>query len=70
MGLIVGVATSIIWPWHRRSKLDAAKVQSYQYLHEDTVVTKRENLEYLDHNIIDQFSLVNFLKVLQKFLHK
>ena len=66
-GLIIGVATRIIWPWSRVTRLDAANVQSYQHLHEDTVVTKRDNIDYLGHDS-PHSSWLNSFKVLKKFL--
>jgi len=69
LGLVVGVASQIIWPPDRVSDLD--EDSNYHHLHEDTRVTKKEDLipsssyrGYIDH----EKSLLYKLKVLKNFI--
>lgn len=69
LGLVIGVASQVIWPLDRVSDLD--KDSSYHYLHEDTYVTKKEDLlsSNSHHGYISQErSWMYKLKVLKNFI--
>lgn len=63
LGLVVGVASHIIWPLRRASRLDINA--DYAYLHEDTTVTKKEELQS---SVYDEKSMFYGLKVLKNFI--
>ncbi len=44
LGLMVGVATHILWPLSRTSRLSSEN-ETYKYFHNDTKVTKVEDLD-------------------------
>lgn len=63
LGLVVGVATHIIWPLSRVSRLDSNAV--YEYLHEDTTVTRKEELQP---SVYEDKSILYRLRVLKNFI--
>ena len=69
-GLVIGVASHVIWPPSHRSTL--SRHSNYHYLHRDTTVTKHEELqdssrgEGVTYN--EEKSLMFRLKVLKNFI--
>lgn len=67
LGLMVGVATHILWPPSRTSRISSEN-ETYKYFHNDTKVTKVEDLDTENVMISTRIDWPYCLKVMKNFV--